>query len=51
MVVYCCTIWVASWATESRGLRTVAILASGVCAMGAGIKVRMIEYATPIIIF
>ena len=44
MVVYCCTIWVASWATESRGLRTVAIFASGVCAMGAGIKVRFFNF-------
>merc|ERR1712048_1062823 len=33
MVVYCCTIWIAAWATESLGLRPVCLLASGMCAL------------------
>ena len=41
MVVYCCTIWVAAWATESLGLRPVCLLASGMCALGAGTKVSI----------
>ena len=39
MVVYCITVWASAWATESRGLRPVALIASGSAALGAGIKV------------
>jgi len=46
MVVYCCTIWFAAWATESFGLRPVCLIASGMCALGAGTKLISIHTRT-----
>ena len=46
MVVYCITVWASAWATESRGLRPVALLASGAAALGAGVKVNIYCFNT-----
>ena len=37
MVVYCCAVWLAFWMMNTKGLRTIAILASATNMLQCGI--------------
>ena len=49
MVVYCCAVWLAFWMMNTKGLRTIAILASATNMLGAALKVTYFTYTFQLI--